>query len=428
MLDSSVTTGNEDLNSGPTAGSVSMPSWSNTYNNNRERRPRPIITLLFGQLIALLAATMNVTSFVLVKKFEVGTQFFQLFWVYLLLSTNLFWSNPPLHEDDEDNMSRIEGINAGDTRTTHRFSFPGNRRLLVPWWIYLLMSILDVVPNYFALLSYRFTSLTSTTLLGSLTVPSTMFFTRIFLSKTFGMHQYGGVVLCVLGGALTVYKDASNFGATNSTVGDVLAVVAAIVYGLGDAVAEYSVKRMDRFEYLGMLGLFGMVLTFCSIMATEYHSVLGLVGNPNNHGILVLTFLSYIFSVLFYYVSATKFLVSSDATLLNLSLQTVNLWAMGFAWLTKTEATPSPLFFVALLLVVSGVLLYEVGQEKILGACCSRRFWRCRARRPSEAEMVPSPTDTMSCPDDSPDHHHQNQLLMDYDTVRDEGDRQENLS
>ena len=60
-----------------------------------------------------------------------------------------------------------------------------------------------------------------------------------------------------------------------------------------------------------------------------------------------------------YYTSATLFLVSSDATLLNLSLQSSNLWAILFSVVAFCES-PSLLFYFAVVLVVAGVFVYEL--------------------------------------------------------------------
>ena len=56
---------------------------------------------------------------------------------------------------------------------------------------------------------------------------------------------------------------------------------------------------MDRFEYLGMLGLFGMVLT--SISTTDF--IESLLVNPHNRWSLALWFFVYVASVCRYYVS-----------------------------------------------------------------------------------------------------------------------------
>lgn len=246
-------------------------------------------------------------------------------------------------------------------------------RLLVPWWVYLGMSILDVFPNFLTLVSFQYTSLTSTTLLGSLTVPATMVFSKLMLSKTFFTHQYIGVAFCVIGGVLTIYMDASSLTRhPHSYIGDLMAISAAVAYGLGDTVAEYSVKRIDRFEYLGMLGLFGAILTGCSFPFIESNACLSLLASLRTFPVFVLLCL-YIASVLAYYMTAAKFLVTSDATMLNLSMQTVNLWAVLFIWISNIGDAPPRLFYVSLVTVVVGVFTYELGWP------CSKKHRRSRS-------------------------------------------------
>eukprot|EP00428_Durinskia_dybowskii_P079450 CAMPEP_0170450138 /NCGR_PEP_ID=MMETSP0117_2-20130122/51613_1 /TAXON_ID=400756 /ORGANISM="Durinskia baltica, Strain CSIRO CS-38" /LENGTH=157 /DNA_ID=CAMNT_0010711417 /DNA_START=395 /DNA_END=864 /DNA_ORIENTATION=- len=136
----------------------------------------------------------------------------------------------------------------------------------------------------------------------------------------------------------------------HSYFGDVLAVTAAILYGLGDALGELWCKHIDRKEYLGMLGFFGAFWCCLLVVFTEYDQVLDLFRDWDN---FYPTLGFYVPTLVLYYVSASFFLVSSDATLLNLSLQSSNLWAICFSVVAFQEA-PSPLFYVALVLVVSG--------------------------------------------------------------------------
>ena len=161
------------------------------------------------------------------------------------------------------------------------------------------------------------------------------------------------------------------------------------MYGLGDAVAEYTVKNLDRFEYLGMLGVFGAVLTGLTFPILEHGALQDLAAMPMEETRQVVALLLwYILSVLLYYVAETKFLVSSDATLLNLSMQSVNLWAVVFTVTAYRESGPPPIFVAALTLVFAGVFVYEMGQYF---SCC----WfdeHCkfrRRRRLSEVEIIP---------------------------------------
>jgi Solute carrier family 35 len=296
--------------------------------------------------------------------------------------------------------------------------------------MYILISLLDVLPNFLVLLALQYTSLTSVTLLlGSLTVPSTMFFSsrRLLLSRYFTRKHYMGACICVVGGMLAVGLDSSVSGksstetltmsstATSTTnlhvadsttdsflflnVGDLLMCTAALLYGLGDTVAEYFVKHLDRDEYLGMLGVFGMLQTIVLFPLLEHdalsnawatirmdgeqlHSILqsgaienGPISNNSNETkwLMLATLLWFVACQYLYYVMEVHFLATSDATLLNLSMQAANLWAIFFSVVFTADPAqqllrhvlPPALFYVALVLVLSGVVLYELDGTKI---------------------------------------------------------------
>lgn len=151
---------------------------------------------------------------------------------------------------------------------------------------------------------------------------------------------------------------------TNSYVGDMLAIGAALLYGLGDTVAEYAIKHIDRSEYLGMLGLFGFPISGIQFVMLEWDALMDLIFEtaPTKQWQAFGTMVWYIASLLCYYVSAAYFLASSDATLLNLSLQTTSLWACLFLVVADGAATP-PVFYIAFLLVASGVCVYELAAK-----------------------------------------------------------------
>jgi solute carrier family 35, member F1/2 len=354
---------------------------------------RKWIAVVLGQVIALAAASTNAVSYSLSNVHHLQIQIFQLLPMYALLSLHLLCRDPI-----EDGCPS--------------YVLPFIRlKLRVPWLVYLFISVLDVVPNLLQLLSFRFTSLTSTTLLGSLTVPSTMVFSYLLLAKRFGLPHYVGACLCVVGGVVTGWSDSEtsahapawndgnssipssasldtlgmsseatevpfdgsvltspsgNLSASTSNsgdyawVGDVLAISSALLYGLGDSVAEYSIKHIHRQEYLGMIGLFGTVLTALAFPFVDGGEVAKLwhEADPAHRQSAWLLLVLYTACVYFYYVSAAWFYTFSDATLLNLSLLTSNLWVLGFS-VVAYRHTPPPLFFVAAVLVVSGVIVYQ---------------------------------------------------------------------
>jgi hypothetical protein len=99
-------------------------------------------------------------------------------------------------------------------------------------------------------------------------------------------------------------------------------------------------------------------------MALEYSSLLNLLFHttPTIQHKAFATMVWYIMSLVFYYVASSYFLTLSDATLLNLSLQTTSLWASVFD-VVANGTIPPLVFFLAVLLVTLGVCVYQVGGE-----------------------------------------------------------------
>lgn len=315
--------------------------------------------LLFGQTIAIAAASVNASSYTLQYNLGVVLPLFQVAIMYIILSSYL---------------ACRPGADMQTQQQERFYTVPLLKiKLRIPWWIYFLMSVIDVEANYMVLLSLRFTSLTSTTLLGSLTVPSVLICSRYLLARVFFCHHYIGVCLCLLGGTIMVWSDLGGSpSSTNATdtmhpseesyIGDLLAMSAALLYGLGDTLAEYAIKHVDRAEYLGMIGLFGFLISSIQCCWLEWDALVDLLFHtpPTHQGHVVATMVWYVFSLVFYYVAASYFLTRSDATLLNLSLQTTSLWSCTFSVILYGKVPPL-LFFVAAMLVTSGVCVYEVG-------------------------------------------------------------------
>jgi drug/metabolite transporter (DMT)-like permease len=318
------------------------------------------LSLGFGQFVTLVAASQNAASFAL--EFGMGKVFpmFLMFHTYVVLSLHLCWVNSPIdgvetHSDDRQTTTPSDAIRQ------YRIPFT-NFKLRTPWWSYLCLSILDIGPNYLALQAMNRTSLTSATLLGSLTIPSTMLFCSIFLAKVYRPMHFVGVVLCMIGATLTILTDKT---ATlddvhpHSYSGDILAVLAALGYGVGDAAAEFWSKHVDRKEYLGMLGLFGAMWTMLLFSILERDAIYDLVMDRETVLPAIGIMVWYLISLVAYYVAESQFLTKSDATLLNLSLQMSNFWAVSFSVLVFQEKL-STQFYIAVVLVFAGVFVYEL--------------------------------------------------------------------
>jgi solute carrier family 35, member F1/2 len=300
-------------------------------------------SLLLGQVISWIVCSMNASAFTLAQSLRLQTRFFQMISVYFILLLQFYYKSPT---------------------TSAGYAYPFGIRLHWPIYKYIVITILDVLPNSLVLWSFQYTSLTSTTLLGSLSVPSVMVFSKCILARRFGLRHYCGVALCLIGASLLVVHDSESARFDRAYLGDLLALSAALVYGLGDTLAEYMVKQVDRGEYLGMLGLFGMCVSITGSLVFERDQVASAVSGLDTRQItmFILACMWFAVSNAGYYILGSIFLIQADATLLNLSVQTANLWAALFGWLVYHWAPP-PVYFVSVVCVVTGVVLYEYKQS-----------------------------------------------------------------
>ncbi|KAL3944780.1 MAG: hypothetical protein SGBAC_001151 [Bacillariaceae sp.] len=187
----------------------------------------------------------------------------------------------------------------------------------------------------------------------------------VILGKKFQRAHYAGVALCLTGGLLTLWTDANQSGTgdaiaqPHSYFGDICATLAAVLYGVADSVGEFWTKHIDRKEYLGMIGLHGATFSFVVVLFAERRVLFSLVGT----GMFGLEACGiafwYTLSLVSFYVLASLFLEFSDATLLTLSLQSSNIWAILFSIAAFHLVPPIPVF-VAGALIAAGVTVYEI--------------------------------------------------------------------
>ena len=472
------------------------------YNTNNDTNTNKWCSLLFGQFIAVIATCQNASSFTLQYGLH-GVKFpmFLMFHVYIILAlihllpkVIFLKKNNASHSDSEEeekekeesysssnsktvprpppNSTTITATRAttrtstttgsGSNKSPYRYTMPifTKIKLLVPWYYYMFLSILDVLPNWMTLLALQYTSLTSTTLLGSLTVPAAMIVCKVLLRKTYHKHHYLGVLICMIGATLTIFSDeitatttiakvsngegnpmssSSNFSSSLSSsssshpqshIGDLFAIIAALLYGAQDAIGEYWLKHVgDRQEYLGMLGLFGTMYTLILFPIMDGNQVLDFIHTlivaisssayPDNDDVdidnqhmslvavipTIVTMVWFVSSVVIFYIATAYFLTWNDATLLILSLQACNIWAILYSVVAYHD-TPSTLFYVAMSLVIGGVFLYEMldsssssssSPPSSLSAANDDRY----AYQDSETSKLLKRTDSDSTTDDS---------------------------
>jgi solute carrier family 35 protein F1/2 len=341
--------------------------------------------LLFGQVLSFLLACNGAAQATLNFECSLSAPAFSMSLYYLTLSLFLL----PLHRKGRRLKDPVYGITDAVLSITsapssgghqqHQWTAPywllGRIPLYAPAWIYAGIAFLDVTANYLTVLAYRYTTLTSVTLFDALAIPSTMVFSTIFLKRRFTNIHLLGVATCMWGILYNVLADYTTESGDRNyphrLSGDLLAMAGGLMFGITDVLSEQAVRHYGGpDELLGMMGFFASMMTMVLAAAFEraqiaqfFRRLETTTTNDDDScsvGVGVLLTVAFVGLSTMSYIGIARFLLVSEATLLNLSLLTADAWAILFS-VTAQGIVPTPLFWAALVMTVSGVLIYEMG-------------------------------------------------------------------
>ena len=421
-------THNEDAGHGDYASPPSRPQLLHYLLTNWK-------SLALGQVLSVLLSTAGITQSTLYANCGLSAPTLSVAFVYLInsfhlcrlrnrrnrgerlsvdadidddddwsvrLETNEEIANGRRSEPNETNTSKASTskgaaiLRMSSTHPTHTFC---GLPIHAPPWIYMILAFLDVEANYLTVLAYRYTTLTSVTLFDALAIPSAMMLSKWWLGRAYGRIHLVGVALCMAGVVVNVMQDYKivnedddddyvRYDDDNTSTdpypyrirGDILAICGGILYGVNDTVCEIAVRAHGHAsEFLGMVGLFAGVIAIVQAAIVEREAIAaffvlgnGLDGDDDTcsaftaWGLLA----AFVGVNVISYSGAAMFLLLSEAAFFNLSLLTGDLWTVIFS-VTAQHIIPGPLFFIALLLIVGGVVIYEMApspvEEKALG-------------------------------------------------------------
>lgn len=309
---------------------------------------RRLRALLLGQLISVLVASTGVFSTLLANDgVQIPTT--QSLLNYLLLACNLL----------------VRSARLGCKRTW---------ALQVPAWRYALVALADVEANFLVVKAYSQTTITSIMLIDCWTIPCSMLLSWLFLKRRYTKRHLLGVAVCVVGLAGLVVsdwlraKDAEANGSSSSgsdsppppnpVLGDLLCFAGATLYAVSNVAQESLVKRHDRVEFLGMLGFFGSIINAAQLAVLERDELAALQWTPKIAGSLF----GFAAALFLMYELTSRFLVTSDAVLFNLSLLTSDVWAILAAVLLFGQSLHW-LYFLAFAIIVVGLFLYNTAPD-----------------------------------------------------------------
>lgn len=336
--------------------------------------------LLAGQLLSFFISGSGAVSSTLAKDCKINSPTAQTISFYIFLSFYLVSVRRGQQRIDATAATINDAGTQGDQAPsdsedaealTHRLPLT-KLRLKAPWYIYFVIAFLDVEANYLTYVAFQYTNFTSVTLIRAMSIPSCMVLSRVILKTEYGRRHMLGILICLAGLVLSLYADArgdDNGGGgadprkNQLILGDVIALVGAILSGMGDTLNETCVKKFSVTEYLGMLGTFGALVSAVQIAVLEPNFFTELLaGSSDSCGpaeSVTLFLLNGTFLFL-YYAGESNFLRHNDAALLNLSVLSANLYAVLFT--IKVQHTmPSFPFLGAMGLVIAGVMVYESG-------------------------------------------------------------------
>ncbi|KAK3135923.1 hypothetical protein QOZ80_5BG0425330 [Eleusine coracana subsp. coracana] len=210
--------------------------------------------------------------------------------------------------------------------------------------------------NYLVVKAYEYTSLTSVMLLDCWAIPAVIFLTWMFLKTKYRLRKYIGVAICAIGLVLVVFSDVhagDRAGGRSPVKGDILVIAGATLYAISNATEEFLVKASDQIELMGMMGLFGALISVCQISILECSEIESIHWNG-----AVVPFIWFAIAMFLFYSLVPILLKISGSTMLNLSLLTSDMWAILIRVFVYHEKVDW-MYYVAFAAVAVGLVIYS---------------------------------------------------------------------
>ncbi|XP_067280387.1 solute carrier family 35 member F2 [Pseudorasbora parva] len=292
-------------------------------------------TIVMGQALSMLICGTAVTCQYLTDA-GVKTPMLQSFLNYTLLL--LTYTSILAFRRDESNIVQI---------------------LKRKWWKYFLMALTDVEANYTVVMAYQFTTLTSIQLLDCFVIPVLMVLSRIFLKTCYRPLHFVAVVMCLFGVGAMVGADLlagrDQGSSSHVLLGDGLVLVSAALYAVSNVCQEYTVKNLSRVEFLGMMGLFGTLISGVQMAILEYKAIPVISWNWR----ICLLFVAYTLCMYGLYSFMPVVVKMTSATAVNLSLLTADLFSL-FCGLFLFHYKFTGLYIVSFVVITVGFILFNV--------------------------------------------------------------------
>ncbi|XP_072230372.1 solute carrier family 35 member F2 isoform X2 [Leuresthes tenuis] len=230
--------------------------------------------------------------------------------------------------------------------------------LKTKWWKYLVMGLADVEANYAVVKAYQFTNLTSIQLLDCFVIPVLMLLSWFFLKTRYRPVHFVAVTVCLLGVGAMVGADVLAGRVQGSTsdvvLGDGLVLLSAALYAVSNMCQEHTVKNLSRVEFLGMMGLFGTVISGIQLAVLETHAVAAITWSLY----ISMLFAGYALCMFALYSFMPVVVKMTSATAVNLSLLTADLFSL-FCGLFLFHYKFSALYIISFVVITVGFVMFN---------------------------------------------------------------------
>ncbi|XP_059397916.1 solute carrier family 35 member F2-like [Carassius carassius] len=233
------------------------------------------------------------------------------------------------------------------------------RILKTKWWKYFLMALTDVEANYTVVKAYQYTTLTSIQLLDCFVIPVLMVLSWIFLKTRYRPLHVIAVAVCLLGVGAMVGADLlagrDQGSSSHVLLGDGLVLVSAALYAVSNVCQEYTVKNLSRVEFLGMMGLFGTLISGVQMAIFESKAVPVINWNLK----ICVLFVAYTLCMYGLYSFMPVVVKMTSATAVNLSLLTADLFSL-FCGMFLFRYNFSGLYIVSFVVITFGFIMFNI--------------------------------------------------------------------
>ena len=243
---------------------------------------------------------------------------------------------------------------------------------------YALLAFIDTQANYWIVKAFRYTSLTSVTLLDCAAVPFSMALSVAILGSSYSRAHIAGGALSFGGLALLVLTDTESgggSGGSNPPLGDFMVIVAAALYASSNVLQERALlEGASTSEVLAAIGGIGAVISGlqCAVFELKDLSKVGRAAGAEGF----LEMAAFAASLFAMYSLVPEVLRRSGSAAFNVGMLSSDLWAVlaRVVFFAGFTAASFASFAASFVLVAFGTVVFASAGDPLRTGEQRRRY------------------------------------------------------